>query len=114
VDLLSINDAPDTKQFWMAWWIVGGWAPHYVPFYFIVRVLFLHHYLLALYFSLFVPPYVMEFVLLRLGLCHYRNAVMVAVAASVVSVFWMFADLSYSMRGTNAESEYLQWLNRGS
>ncbi|KAJ2756731.1 Protein O-mannosyltransferase 2 [Coemansia pectinata] len=43
----------ELKKFWDASKLLwGGWALHYLPFFAMARVTYIHHYLLALYFAL--------------------------------------------------------------
>ncbi|KMV66648.1 dolichyl-phosphate-mannose-proteinmannosyltransf erase [Encephalitozoon cuniculi EcunIII-L] len=73
-----------------------GWLLHYIPFFFVKRVLYFHHYYPALFFALFSLCYVMKFVRLRL--------VAVFVSAAITS-FFLYSRLTY---GFAEETEFLR------
>lgn len=65
---------------------IGGWLIHYVPFFFVSRVLYMHHYFSAMYFSLFAVSYI-------LNQLSYRAHLMVT--AAVVLVYVLYSPLTY-------------------
>ncbi|ADM11123.1 dolichyl-phosphate-mannose-protein O-mannosyl transferase [Encephalitozoon intestinalis ATCC 50506] len=73
-----------------------GWLLHYIPFFFVKRVLYFHHYYPALFFALFSLCYIMKFA--RLGF--------VAVFTFFVIVFFfLYSRLTY---GFGEETEFLR------
>ncbi|AFN82596.1 dolichyl-phosphate-mannose-protein O-mannosyl transferase [Encephalitozoon romaleae SJ-2008] len=73
-----------------------GWLFHYVPFFFVKRVLYFHHYYPALFFALFSLCYVMKFVRFRF--------VAVFMSAVIIS-FFLYSRLTY---GFTEETPFLR------
>eukprot|EP00041_Stephanoeca_diplocostata_P030236 m.908903 g.908903 ORF g.908903 m.908903 type:complete len:867 (-) comp23717_c0_seq15:195-2795(-) len=73
-----------------------GWVVHYVPFFAMRRLLFLHHYLPALVFAHLLTALVLDHVLGSVGLSRGAGrAVCVGVAACIATGFVTLAPLSY-------------------
>ncbi|KAJ1891623.1 Protein O-mannosyltransferase 2, partial [Kickxella alabastrina] len=73
----------------------GGWAFHYLPFFLMGRVTYLHHYLPALYFAiLFLAYQVYHFSAWYLSEKSTRRLLFVATGA-VAFVFWWFSPLTF-------------------
>lgn len=63
-----------------------GWTLHYIPFFFVGRVLYFHHYYPALYFALFSICYILN---------SLRFRVLVAFVAVSILVFLLYSGLTY-------------------
>ncbi|KAI7866959.1 Dolichyl-phosphate-mannose-protein mannosyltransferase-domain-containing protein [Spinellus fusiger] len=86
-----------------------GWVFHYVPFYFMKRQLFLHHYLPALYFAILVLAVGVDLVFLRLS--HARQWMVTTVLAFIIVYsFWVFSPLSYGTPWTREECWEATWV----
>ncbi|KAJ2060548.1 Protein O-mannosyltransferase 2 [Coemansia sp. S146] len=101
----------ELKKFWdtskLLW---GGWALHYLPFFAMARVTYIHHYLPALYFAL---------LLLALEIQCFTHWYMpkvptwyiVAVAVTGAGfVFYLFSPLTYGWDRAIEELAHLCWL----
>lgn len=65
---------------------VGGWALHYIPFYMVGRVLYLHHYFPALFMATLNICFVLKHV--SFWKCH-------AFVLLCFGTFWMYSPLTY-------------------
>ncbi|KAJ9053561.1 Protein O-mannosyltransferase 2 [Entomophthora muscae] len=84
---------------------IGGWFMHYLPFFFIDRVLYLHHYLPALYFLCIVTPFTLEHLLKLLNLSKKSlDHAFLTTFFSLVMTFLYFSPLTF---GTTAPSHQL-------
>lgn len=83
---------------------VLGWAFHYLPFYLMQRQLFLHHYFPALYFAILTFAQVFDFATRPLPK-QVRQAVVVAIVAVSVAVWWQYAPISYGLNWTKERCE---------
>ncbi|KAJ2794084.1 Protein O-mannosyltransferase 2 [Coemansia guatemalensis] len=100
------------QQFWdSAKLLWGGWALHYLPFFLMGRVTYLHHYLPALYFALLLLAFEIDYCCRRLlGWYRLRMAVVVVWAAASLAVFCWFAPLTFGYTGAMANLKHRQWL----
>ncbi|KAI8971453.1 Dolichyl-phosphate-mannose-protein mannosyltransferase-domain-containing protein [Mycotypha africana] len=102
-----------SKDKWEQYSYVGktlflGWFFHYIPFYIMGRVTYLHHYFPALYFSIFMVPFLLE---------HFtRNSPKAVVYAAyaityvaVIATFIHFAPVSFGLTGPITNYESLVW-----
>ncbi|KAF9334318.1 hypothetical protein BG006_002345 [Podila minutissima] len=83
-----------------------GWATHYVPFIFIHRTLFMHHYFPSLYLSILLASSLFS------GLAGFlprkaRFALLVTILALAISVFVRLSPLSYASAMTREHCESL-------
>ncbi|KAJ2467167.1 Protein O-mannosyltransferase 2 [Coemansia sp. RSA 2322] len=87
----------------------GGWALHYMPFFLMGRVTYLHHYLPALYFAILFLAY---------QICHTsawylaernQRRVLFAASALVLFGFWWFSSLTYGWDKPIASLRGMQW-----
>lgn len=103
-------------------WLFVGWFLHYVPFWFMGRVLYFHHYFPALLFSSMITgivlTYILDTVLLyvpdKIKSAVYHWAVGTVLSATVYS-FVVFSPLSYGMAGPlatdpNSTMHRLKWM----
>ncbi|KAJ2371435.1 Protein O-mannosyltransferase 2 [Coemansia sp. RSA 2607] len=89
----------------------GGWALHYIPFFFMGRVTYIHHYLPALYFGLLLVAFELDrfFGSWRRG----RYLVLAAWVAGVIAgaVFLYFAPFTYGWDRPSKELSGRRWLS---
>ncbi|KAJ2825898.1 Protein O-mannosyltransferase 2 [Coemansia erecta] len=89
----------------------GGWALHYIPFFFMGRVTYIHHHLPALYFGFLLLAFELDtfFKTWRRG----RYLTVVAIGCGIVSgvVFLYFAPFTYGWDRPAVELAGRQWLS---
>ncbi|KAI5131443.1 dolichyl-phosphate-mannose-protein mannosyltransferase [Nematocida parisii] len=79
----------NTKRMGRVYILLGGWLFHYVPFLFVKRILYLHHYLPCLFFSI-----------LSIGtLFEGRPFIAYAYTGCVISCFLYFSSITYGYTG---------------
>ncbi|KAG0265929.1 Protein O-mannosyltransferase 2 [Actinomortierella ambigua] len=78
---------------------VLGWFLHYLPFCVMGRVTYLHHYFPALYFSIFLVPFLIEHFLRRVRNAMVHKAVWTTVFVMVTATFWYFRAISFGIYG---------------
>ena len=90
-------------------WFFLGWALHYVPFWAMGRVLYIHHYYPALLFSSMLSAVLLDYITLSLARLAPSSLasplVHTCLAATLVTccyTFYMFSDLAYGMEGEYA------------
>ncbi|KAI8997834.1 Dolichyl-phosphate-mannose-protein mannosyltransferase-domain-containing protein [Pilobolus umbonatus] len=88
-----------------------GWFLHYVPFFMMGRVTYLHHYFPALYFSIFMVPFLMEHFFSKASV-RVRNTAYTAVFTVVILNFIHFAPLSYGMEGDIYDYSSIGWFDK--
>lgn len=89
---------------------LAGWFLHYLPFVIMGRVTYLHHYVPALYFAIFVSGYVVEYYVARRTPKHVGYVVYGLLYAAIVGVFWRYCPFSMGMVGPSKDFKYLQLL----
>ncbi|KAJ1796023.1 Protein O-mannosyltransferase 2 [Coemansia sp. RSA 2399] len=93
-----------TKLLW------GGWALHYLPFFLMGRVTYLHHYLPALYFALLLLAYQIQ-CLVRWYLSPRAMWPIVLLALLVTAyVSFVFMPLTFGSGEPMNQLAYLAWL----
>ena len=104
--------------------LLGAWAVHYLPFFFMFRVLYVHHYYPALYFSSLLSSVLLDHLLRRATsrLPHQLRPVatlsfLVAVFAVLAYTFHLFAPITYGhseeeAKHANSTLHHLHWLDR--
>jgi len=106
-----------------AGWLFLGWSLHYVPFWAMGRVLYVHHYYPALLFSSMLTGVLLDYLLSvlqslvppRLGATLLHTAVGCIVGVAAYS-FYLFSPLVYGMAGeyareANSSMHHLHWLH---
>ncbi|KAG0237666.1 Protein O-mannosyltransferase 2 [Actinomortierella wolfii] len=78
---------------------VLGWFLHYLPFCVMGRVTYLHHYFPALYFTIFLVPFMLEHFLKRVKNPLVHKIVWAVAFIAVTVTFWHFRAISYGIRG---------------
>jgi len=87
-----------------------GWFLHYVPFFVMGRVTYLHHYFPALYFAILCFCFLFDHLSLYAGEA-IRDAAFAVLASAVVGVFWFFKDFALGFTGPAQNYANRQWLN---
>ncbi|KAI7868703.1 Dolichyl-phosphate-mannose-protein mannosyltransferase-domain-containing protein [Spinellus fusiger] len=86
-----------------------GWFLHYIPFFIMGRVTYLHHYFPALYFTVLMVPFVMDHFTRRYS--HQTQWIVFSVLCSLLlAVFIYFAPITFGMAGPIADYKGRQWL----
>lgn len=88
-----------------------GWVLHYVPFILMGRVTYLHHYVPALYFSIFVSGYMMEVIVFRHTNRYVRYVLYGLAYFAIVGGFWYLKDLALGMEGPSYNFRKLKILS---
>jgi hypothetical protein len=108
----GVHDLSAQEHAWAktsGWLLTAGWGVHYIPFFFFGRLLFLHHYLPALCFSVMLAATLLERVLLAVAGRYATHAL----AAWIAVVAWCFislAPLTYGDELCNDELKVKQWV----
>ncbi|KAI8824002.1 Dolichyl-phosphate-mannose-protein mannosyltransferase-domain-containing protein [Fimicolochytrium jonesii] len=89
-----------SPQSWDDFWFTakvgfGGWALHYLPFFLMGRVTYLHHYFPALYFAILTFAFIVDHIGKRVLPPVVHQAVLGGVLAMVVVNFVYFQDFVY-------------------
>jgi len=123
------QEAPELRQarektLSAASWLFLGWALHYIPFWTMGRVLYVHHYYPALLFSSMLTGVLLDHLLDRLCSIFPKN-VQATVLHSILGLFVgvlcysfvLFSPLVYGMEGgqgyareSNSSLHHLHWL----
>ena len=113
----AANDsAPLSRHLTAAAWLYLGWALHYLPFFYMERALFVHHYYPALVFSTCLTGVILDLSLRRLAVAAVRPPLMAAMTVLLIFSFRLFSPLVYGFRGdaamfANSSYHHLYWLN---
>ncbi|KAI8089425.1 Dolichyl-phosphate-mannose-protein mannosyltransferase-domain-containing protein [Halteromyces radiatus] len=90
-----------------------GWFLHYIPFYIMGRVMYLHHYFPALYFSILLVPFLLDhFTAQSNG--RQRFLIFGILMILVISNFIYFSPFSYGMDGpidAYSGRSWMKWWN---
>jgi dolichyl-phosphate-mannose-protein mannosyltransferase len=104
-------DTPGTRRLlWQARIGLGGWALHYLPFFLIGRVLYLHHYYPALTFAILCSGILFDYATVNMGTRH-RWAAFTIMAVAIVANYVYFSPLCYGMNGPAAQYQGRRWLS---
>ncbi|KAJ1912494.1 Protein O-mannosyltransferase 2 [Tieghemiomyces parasiticus] len=99
-------------QFWhtaeMLW---GGWALHYLPFFIMGRVTYLHHYFPAVYFGMLWLAGLLDHFGRRLFRGRLHDAILLTAGVAAVSVFWYFAPFTFGFNYPAKELASRKWLS---
>ncbi|KAJ1949977.1 Protein O-mannosyltransferase 2 [Linderina macrospora] len=109
-----IQDWSDPAEFAVFWdtgkLLWGGWALHYLPFFLMGRVTYIHHYLPALYFALLLLAFEIQ-CFARWYLPKSMHVVVVLVGIGIAAgVFVLFSPFTFGWDKPAKELAYLQWL----
>ncbi len=75
---------------------LGGWFLHYIPFFFMKRTLYLHHYLPALYFGILLFALMVDRITSR---SSWKTAVFFILGIVAMGIFIYFNDFVYGFTG---------------
>lgn len=90
-----------------------AWFCHYWPFIKMARVTYLHHYVPALYFAIFVTAYVLETLVYEPFKNRYRFVYVVVYLlgyCGIIGAFWYFKDFALGMTGPTRNYRHLKLL----
>lgn len=90
---------------------LAGWFLHYLPFVIMARVTYLHHYVPAQYFGIFVYGYLFEYFVSRNSSKLVKYAIFGFAYLGVVGGFWYLHPLAMGMMGSSSKYEHLQLLD---
>lgn len=76
-----------------------GWILHYWPFIAMGRVTYLHHYVPALYFAIFVSGFLMDYLVAQRANRYVKHAVYFLAYAAIVGSFAYYCPFSWGMTG---------------
>ncbi|KAM0687296.1 Protein O-mannosyltransferase 2 [Conglomerata obtusa] len=79
----------------------GGWAIHYIPFFFIGRVLYFHHYFPALFFAILSINYIFK---------HLPRRYMRLLLILSLMTFFYFKDMTYGIVGPAQDFQEKKWI----
>lgn len=84
-----------------------GWFFHYAPFVIMARVTYLHHYMPALYFAIFILGFLVD------QLTCKKAYLLTALSLEVITIgfFWYFKPIAFGMDGEPRDFEYLRWFD---
>lgn len=107
-DYLSVK-----KLVYQAKIAVGGWMLHYLPFFLMGRVLYVHHYYPCLFFSILAWGSLLDYTYTMLHLkSRSRAFITVMICISIGVVFWLFSPLCYGIYGPAVEKlAHLNWVS---
>ncbi|KAB7493705.1 Protein O-mannosyl-transferase 2 [Armadillidium nasatum] len=103
-------------------WLTLAWALHYLPFYFMGRILYFHHYFPALLFSSMLTGVVLDYLLHSIMnifpkiLATSLHFIFIGlIYSSLIYSFYLFSPLAYGMFEGSSENENstvrgLKWL----
>lgn len=108
------TDGPSLLAHWNKRHYVGknifyGWLLHYVPFFIMGRVMYLHHYFPALYFSILLVPFLFDHFTVN-STRRWRRFVFSVFMLAVVMNFVYFSPFAYGMEGPIAAYRGRHWL----
>ncbi|KAJ2232564.1 Protein O-mannosyltransferase 2 [Coemansia sp. RSA 1722] len=87
----------------------GGWALHYLPFFLMGRVTYLHHYLPALFFGILLLVYQIYHVSIWYLKERGVRRVLYTSVATIAFVFWWFSPLTYGWDKPIKQLKGMQW-----
>lgn len=89
---------------------LAGWFLHYFPFIMMGRVTYLHHYVPALYFAIFLTGGLMESLIVRRCHKYVTAAIYVTFYIIIIGGFWYLRDLVWGMNGPSRDFAHLKVL----
>jgi len=118
----TTQDPNYSPHFWAASSLYVIWALHYLPFFLMMRTLYVHHYYPALYFSSLLTGVLMDWMIKsaftripeQLNPLFY-SSFLVGFLSMLVYSFWYFSPVVYGMTGdvakhSNSSYHHLWWL----
>jgi dolichyl-phosphate-mannose-protein mannosyltransferase len=89
------------KEFFGVFLCSGGWVIHYLPFFFVKRVLYFHHYFPALFYAMFSIGYCFKHI--------HRYFLYLLVFSSFIHFFY-FSKMTYGMAGPPSLQDHKRWI----
>lgn len=89
--------------------ILGGWALHYLPFFLMGRVLYVHHYYPALLFAILTIGIVYDRLTRQLAGQQARS-VAIELAVLVLATFVYFSPMAYGIEGPSKAFLGRRWI----
>lgn len=95
-----------------------GWLLHFVPFLFMGRTVYLHHYLPTLYFAVIMLVHLLDHLLWNSTTAQYRgkqlplwvrNLTFIIIVLTVVAAFWTFRMNAYGLHGPASRLQKVTW-----
>ncbi|OLL26737.1 Dolichyl-phosphate-mannose--protein mannosyltransferase 2 [Neolecta irregularis DAH-3] len=86
-----------------------GWVLHYIPFFIMGRVLYVHHYFPALWFAILTCGFIFDHFTTPLP-PKLRAAIFGAAYIVVTGIFIYFKDITFGMTGPSNQYGKLRWL----
>ncbi|KAJ2358962.1 Protein O-mannosyltransferase 2, partial [Coemansia erecta] len=87
-----------------------GYMVHYLPFFFMGRVLYIHHSLVSLYFGLLLLAFEIDYLCQRILQGRMQSVVTGIWAIAAIAVFWWFSPLTFGYSDDIEQLKYRQWL----
>lgn len=89
----------------------SAWFFHYIPFFFMGRQLYLHHYLTAYYFGIFLMTILIRTVLSKYFSVLWTRAILGVLSAITITIFAEFSPLTYGLPMSFERCERLRWFS---
>ncbi|RKP00453.1 hypothetical protein CXG81DRAFT_29974 [Caulochytrium protostelioides] len=99
--------------------LLGGWALHYLPFFLMGRVTYLHHYFPAVYFAIMAMMFLIDHGVSRVAAAKAlapaqreatKRLVFAGFSVAIVLIFLYFKDIVYGMHGPAHQWSGRRWL----
>lgn len=87
-----------------------GWALHYLTFFLMGRVTYVHHYYPALYFAILCAGFCLDFATRKVGSLT-QTALYMPLYIAVTGLFILFKDICFGMEGPHSQWKHLKWLD---
>ncbi|KAI9308658.1 Dolichyl-phosphate-mannose-protein mannosyltransferase-domain-containing protein [Cunninghamella echinulata] len=108
-----VNKSQDIKKWkikvYIGKYLFIGWFLHYIPFFIMGRVMYLHHYFQALYFSILLVSYLFDHFTMNFSKIR-RLAIYAIFMMFIVLNFIYFSPFAYGMHGAIKKYEGRRWL----
>ncbi|KAI0460849.1 hypothetical protein LJB42_001496 [Komagataella kurtzmanii] len=85
-----------------------GWALHFAPFIVMQRVTYVHHYVPALYFAMFLLGFTVDYLTAKRN-SYIKTLIYFVFYTGTIYSFYYFSPLSFGMDGPLKNYAYLQW-----
>lgn len=108
--VITLHTPGTERFFYQSRVAIGGWALHYLPFFLIGRVLYLHHYYPALTFAILCFGQLFDYITSALS-PKKRWGAFVLASAIVVGNFIYFSPLCYGMDGPAKNFLGRKWMS---
>lgn len=101
------------RQFYenSAGFFVTAWAIHYLPFYFMKRQLFLHHYMPSLYFAVLTMGVGIDLVTRKVAV-KAKPLVLIVITAAIIYTYLIYAPITYGEAWSLGECQRAESLGK--